>query len=435
MPKPCIDQKQVDVSTSNLHHLVEDCLRFTMNFFHLIQQSAMHIYHSALPLLPISSTVHPPIIQEKMLIKTRFYGGPRTWGAVIQTIQSGSGGFSCMTSFGDWIAVACSDGVVRIHNAVTGALRLSLVPTDPVKAMGGPPDGSILFCIHQGGSTTLWDIQTGGLIRVLDCTKEVQALKDIAVSLTGRYLACGSFNESVNVWEVVGKLQSPDIPAASQVRHFRWLELEEKLAIIGERSVHEWDVVAGTKLPIYEAKDPITGVAYSQKLNQLAIIINPPYAHTIIIIDLKLKDPRRNPTTITTYHRLSGTIFFRTTGEEVMCGTEDGGLAVLGLPRGERRDLKYPENMSFVSPLPNGTIVTWFARSGIQLLSLDDEYASSPQLTSTPTRDMKSFDRGRIIAIIPTTDDHIEFLKTSTMSKIFTLPSQGTFIYPRNDFG
>ena len=258
-----------------------------------------------------------------MLIKTRFYGGPRTWGAVIQTIQSGSGGFSCMTSFGDWIAVACSDGVVRIHNAVTGALRLSLVPTDPVKAMGGPPDGSILFCIHQGGSTTLWDIQTGGLIRLFLFMKEVQ-VQDIAVSLKGRYLACGLSNESVKVWEVMGKLQVSNDPVVSQVRHFCWLEPEEQLVIIGRRLMQMWDVVTGVILPIFRAEDPISGVVYSQELNQLAIITESPLGDTVTIIDLQTWTPAVLPGV---YEKLSCFTFAQNT-KKLVCSTGNGGLEV-----------------------------------------------------------------------------------------------------------
>ena len=43
-----------------------------------------------------------------------------------------------MTTFGHWIAVAWSDGVVGIYETVTGALRLSLVPVDPVKVVEVP---------------------------------------------------------------------------------------------------------------------------------------------------------------------------------------------------------------------------------------------------------------------------------------------------------
>ena len=46
--------KSVDTS---LLDTANDCLRFVTEFFEVISQSASHIYHSALPLAPRSSTV------------------------------------------------------------------------------------------------------------------------------------------------------------------------------------------------------------------------------------------------------------------------------------------------------------------------------------------------------------------------------------------
>ena len=282
-PKPFIDQKQVfNVSTSALRNLAGEHLRFTQNFFHLIQQSAPHIYHSALPLSPRSSMFHSMTPRETLV--TGLDGCPDTWGAIIQTIQGSSDDFTCITAFSDRIAVACSDGVVRIYDAATGALRVSLKTIDPVKAMRGLPDGSILFCAHQEYSITLWDIQTGGLIRLFLFMKEVQ-VQDIAVSLKGRYLACGLSNGTVKVWEVAGKLQASDFRVVSRVCHFCWLGQEERLAIAGKRSVYTWDIAAGTILPNFKTADLITGVVYSQDLNQLAIITKSPLGDTVIIVD------------------------------------------------------------------------------------------------------------------------------------------------------
>ena len=134
-----------------------------MHFFHLIQQSAPHIYHSALPLSPRSSLLHSIISQEKTLV-AGFHGRLEAWGAAIQTIKASSGRFTLTTTFGSRIAAACDDGTVSIYDSVTGVLRLSLNPGDLVNAMGGSPDGSVLFYAHEWLSITAWDIQTGGLI-------------------------------------------------------------------------------------------------------------------------------------------------------------------------------------------------------------------------------------------------------------------------------
>src|SRR5258708_139554 len=122
-----------------------------MHFFHPIQQSAPQIYHSALPLSPRSLAFHPGTLHGKTRV-TGFYGRPDTWGVVVRTITAGSKRFTFMTTFGHRIAAACDDGTVGIYDSITGVLRLSLSPTDPVQVIRGSPDGSALFCAHRASS-------------------------------------------------------------------------------------------------------------------------------------------------------------------------------------------------------------------------------------------------------------------------------------------
>ena len=424
MPRPIADLEQVDVSASNLRNLAEDHLRFTKNFFHLVQQSAMHIYHSALPLSPRSSTFHPMISQEKALI-TGFYGRRETWGAVEQTIQGGSGSFTCMTTFGRWIAVACPDGVM-IYDAASGASRLSLTPVNPVKAVRGSPDGSVLFCAHLDNSITLWDIQTGGLIRTFIPMEEVQA---IAVSLEGRFLACG-FPNGFEVWEVAKEVEDVVKEVAevvedavmrgvSPVTHFCWLEPEEQLVIAWGALVDILDVVAGTKLRSFTVANFISGVAYSQELNRLAVTTRSPSRDAVTIID-----PQTGvPSDLSGVQERLSCFAFSPTTKELMRATWNGGLEVFSFSTWRWRRLKYQDTVTFVSSLPNGIVVAKFLRSGIQLLNLDNGYASSPRFTSV--LDVRTPDEGRIIAIIPTTRGHIQLLETSTMYKLFTIPIRG----------
>jgi WD40 repeat protein len=146
------------------------------------------------------------ILQDKTLI-AEFYGRPYTWGAVIRTIKGSSEDSTCMTTFGHRITAACDDGTVGIYDSVTGVLKLSLSPPDPVRAITGSPDGSLLFCTHHGPSITLWDIQTGGMIHTFVLEREVG---EVAVSSKGRYVACRLSNGSVKIWEIANRTE--DVP-------------------------------------------------------------------------------------------------------------------------------------------------------------------------------------------------------------------------------
>ena len=409
MPDQFIDQKQVHVPTSDLHRLAEDHLQFTRNFFLLIRQSAPHIYHSALPLSPSSSAPHSTIIPEKSLL-TGFYGRPETWGAVIQTIQSPSTKFTDMAAFGCWIAAACSDGVVRIYDAVSGGLKQSLRPADPVKAVRGLPDGSALFCTHHGNSVTLWDLQTGGLTRTFTFEEGV---RNIAVSLKGRYVAFGFSNELVRLREVAKEVEGA-IRGASPVTCFCWLEPEERLVIAEGESARIYDVVAGITVRSFTMACPIYAMVYSQKLDRLAVGtgLDLIFWGTIEIIDLQAG----TTSTLSGIRECLPCFAFSQTTEELWCGMKFGGPRVFNFSTQKWTYLTNSDTMEFISPLQNGTLAVGSSLYGIQVLSRDDGGALSLRLSGVPA--MRLFDQRRLINI---TSIDIQLLETSTMSNLSTL--------------
>ena len=378
-------------------------------------------------------------LQKKTQI-TGFYGRPETWGTVVQTIRSGSAGSTCMTTFGHWIAVACSDGVVRIYHAVTGALRLSLGPMDAIREVGGAPDGSTLFCVHQKHLITLWDIQTGGLIRNFASTGGVQSIN---ISLKGRYLACGSSSKPIKVLEVANGVQDLAIPDSPPHTPFCWLEPEEQLVIADGLSVLIWDVVAGRMVRNFtvvgrkgrpgseqgekvEMKERIFGMVYSQALDRLVVITESPLGGGLTIIDPQAGRPLgllEVPKDLTCF------ALSRTT-EDLLCGTRADGLSILNLSRWSLgwKHLKHPHTVERISSLPNGTLAVDSGNSGVRLLSLDDRYARASHSTLALATSL--FDQGRIIAFRSHTPDSVQILENSTMSNLITIDNSSIVTNP-----
>ena len=412
---------QVDVHFSDLRSLAQDCLRFTMHFFPLIQQSSSHIYHSALPLSPRSSTFHSRILREKTAI-TEFHGRPDAWGIVMRTIAAGSRRFACVTTFGHRIAAVCDDGTVGVYDSVTGVLKLSLNPVDPVQAIKGSPDGSVLFCTHQTPSITVWDMQTGGLIHPF--ASEWLA-KEIAVSLRGRYLACGFSDNTVRVWEVGNEMGGAAIWTPSPATHFCWLWPEERLALSAGRFVRMWDIVAGTTLWSFTIDYPVHHMVYSRKLNQLAVTAGFEHQSAITTINPhtgKSAAPRQIPQNLTCF------AFSQDTGE-LVCGMEAHGLQIFNVSTRHWRHIEYADTMTSVSSLPNGTVAANFASSGLQLLNLDVGNAAS-QRPTIPALTVRAFDRSRIIAVLQTKRNRIVLLELVTMSQLLTIHAMEASIIP-----
>ena len=360
-------------------------------------------------------------IREKTQI-TGFHGRPHAWGAVIRTITSGSGRFTCMTTFHHWIAAASDDGTVGVYDSATGALRSSLSPVEPVQAMSGSPDGSLLFCTHNPSSMTQWDVQTGGLIHTHSLKWEV---KDIVASPGGNYLACSLSDDSVKIWGVAGGEEGVTIGRGSPVTHPCWLE-QEQLAVAEGALVHIWDVHGRVKrtLPMEGA---VCGVVYSRKLDKLAIVIPSGVESTVAIID---RQPGTPPTSYKIQRRLSCFAFSQTT-EELVCGRETDGLEVLNLSTGHWRHFDHPATVSSVFTLPNGGVVANVVGSGIQSLDLGEGY-TPPQQVTVPALTAHSLDEGRIIAVLLTTQDHVVLLEFTTMSQLLTIPIRNTHAIPTN---
>ena len=403
-----------------LRDLAQDTLRFTMYFFYLIQQSTSHIYHSALPLSPRLSRFHSKTLSEKTKI-TGFYGRADAWGIVVRTITASSKHFTCMATFGHQIAAACNDGTVGIYDSITGVLRLSLSLDNPVQAIRGSPDGSILFCAHKTPSITAWDMQTGGLIHTFVLERNA---KDIDVSSKGHYLACGLFGVSVEVWDVPNKIQGATIRTRSPGAHFCWLKPEEWLAVSTAASVIIRDVVAGTVLHSYTIRSPVHRMVYSQKFNQLATLASSAPGSAITIID-----PQTGPSTSHWIPQSLSCFSFSQTAEVPVCGVEAHGLQMFDIPTQRSKHIEYPDSATSVSSLQNGTMVANFARSGIHLLNLDGGQPPT-QLPTISALSVHIHDEDRIIAIFPTSRDHIVLLGPAIMSQVLKIPVRNSHLTP-----
>lgn len=352
---------------------------------------------------------------------TEFHGRPDNWGCVLRTITGVPVDFTYMTIIGNGsaarIATACDDGTVGIYDSVTGVLRLSLNSPHPIQMMRGSPDGSTLFCTHrENPSITLWDIQTGGLIHTFTLTMEA---KDTAISLNGRYLACGLSNGAVNVWEVRNRIQYPAFESGSPITSLCWLEPEERLMIANEASVHIRDIIPGAALVgSFDLQGPVSGAAFSQKFNQLAVVTNSGVWSSVTIIDVQTSSLSDS---CMFRHRLSYLAFSQTTGE-LICGAETRGLETVNTSTWRWTSFDFLTGIRSVSTLSNGTVVANVAGSGIQLLSLDKGYLP-PEQQIPPALTVHPLDKDNILAIVPTDRMSVILLETATMQEVFTIHS------------
>jgi len=192
-----------------------DYFRFVTTFFEPINVSATHIYHSALELSPVLSTVRrlyyhrrqtpfPRVVAgimglwyDHINIRSEanpLYSGPPTWSPC-----------------GQFVAIGYR-GVVEIRDPLTSELLSTLLSPNRIRTLAYSPDGRTLAALSLT-SLIIWDIQTGGVVKEVECGDTDGA--PLIWSLDGCAIGT-TLSGSVQVFDVhLGTMQSLGILKSS----------------------------------------------------------------------------------------------------------------------------------------------------------------------------------------------------------------------------
>ena len=326
-----------------------------------------------------------------------------------------------MAVAGQRIIAACTNNTVNVYDAVTGVLRLSLKALQRVIKVVGSPDGSILFCARQHFyGITLWDMQTGGLIHTFTTKYEIS---DIAVSLTGRYLASCSPDGTFEVWDVEGRRCEGSRFWDNMVGCVCWLEPEDHIALGFIEAVVVLEITTGTMLhtfPVAAGRawgnipvdECMRGVTYSAGQHRLAVHLTSRLGDTIVVIDIRtgfisVSSPLTDVLSFT----------FSGNGDRVVCarGTNDLQFFNTTTPRPRWHNYSsHPRSIDSVSLLRSGHLVVNVGDS-IQLLATEYTQPSSTSLDPGVSY-IYPLDNGR--AIGASSRSRIDLLDMETMKTL-----------------
>ena len=147
-----------------------DCFYFVAKFFEPINVSAIHIYHSALELAPLSSIVRRLYYHQRCTPFPKVITGiPDAWDKSMALLpDQPKYGSHTWSPCGQFIATG-TGRTVKIRDSLTFELLSTL--TGPSDCSTGEltysPDGCSLAC-HSGNILIIWDIQTGGVARQIE---------------------------------------------------------------------------------------------------------------------------------------------------------------------------------------------------------------------------------------------------------------------------
>ena len=175
-----------------------DSQRFLLEHFDTIHNSPLHIYHSALPLSPSSSWLRKCYSVELSSMVKVVKGLPAEWGKCSRTVDFDS--FTNALSYHDnRIAIGSGSGDITIINAITGSqVALLSEHTQGVNSLAFSSDGTSLVSGSDDSTVKLWDVQTGGVVKIFHHNSSVSS---VSISVDCTMLASGA-HETFYLWDI-----------------------------------------------------------------------------------------------------------------------------------------------------------------------------------------------------------------------------------------
>lgn len=106
-----------------------------------------------------------------------------------------------------WLATAGEDGVVRIWEMATGAIRLQVVIGDrPVSALAVSSTGDWLAVGSDSGAVGIWEVASGR--QLVSCEGHAGPVHDVAVAPDDRWIVTAGEDRTVRIWSATNGKQS-----------------------------------------------------------------------------------------------------------------------------------------------------------------------------------------------------------------------------------
>ncbi|KAH7927519.1 WD40 repeat-like protein [Leucogyrophana mollusca] len=185
--------------------LFKDMERLVLMFFDPISQSALHVYHTALPFAPTNTPLRKEFQRELAGSFAVTRGLDDRWGAFVRIIRPAGRTVLSQAFSPDMRLTACAsvDQGVELWSTITGSSVADLGPHPshkPSCAVITSPSGSCVSVAFEDGLVIAWDVATGRIVlRNEECHQE--PVTSLSFSPNSKLLASAS-RKSIHLLEV-----------------------------------------------------------------------------------------------------------------------------------------------------------------------------------------------------------------------------------------
>ena len=195
----CQDIYSYPIQGGSVCKWADDSQNLILEHFDTIHNSPSQLYHSALPLFPLSwlhKYYATELLQGPKLIK----GTEAGWGRCSRAISLDSCAWA-LSYCDNTLAAGSDNGDIIILNAITGSQIAILSEHHArVNCLTFSSDGKLLVSGSDDMTVKLWDIQTGGVIKTF--CGHAKLVSSVSISADCTIIASGSDDNTIHLWDI-----------------------------------------------------------------------------------------------------------------------------------------------------------------------------------------------------------------------------------------